>query len=55
MNALTFEIAGGFAAIVFIGNLIYDKKNKNPVNWKRGLIMALVSFVLTVAIGAATE
>ena len=55
MNALTFEIATGFALAVFGGNYIYCRKNGQPHNWKRGLIMAGAAFVLTVIIGIAGE
>lgn len=55
MNALTFEIATGISLVVFGGNFIYCKKNGQPHNWKRGLIMAAAAFALTVIIGIAGE
>ena len=55
MNALTFEIAAGLALVVFGGNYWYCRKNGQTHNWKRGLIMAGVAFVLTVIIGIAGE
>lgn len=52
---LTLTIAAGFAAAVFVGNYIYCKKNKEPHNFKRGLIMAVAAFILVTAIGIVTE
>lgn len=51
----TLCIAAGFGLVVFFGNAIYDKKNKNPINWKRGAAMAAVSIVIIFLIGWLSE
>ena len=51
----TLLIAAGFAAVVIGGNVWYDHKNSNPINWKRTLISASIAFCLTVLIGVITE
>ena len=48
-------VAAIFAPAVFTGNYIYDKKCKNPHNWKRGLLMAGISAALIIVIGLITE
>lgn len=52
---LTLTIAAIFSVIVFLGNLWYCVKNKQPHNWMRGLLMAGAAFILVTAIGVATE
>lgn len=51
----TLIIALIFAVIVFAGNAWYAKKNNDPVNWKRGALMAGASALLIIIIGLITE
>lgn len=51
----TFLIALGFSLVVLFGNVWYAKKNNDPVNWKRGALMAGASALLIIIIGLITE
>lgn len=44
-----------FCPIVILGNVWYCKKNKQPINWNRGWIMAAISAVLILGIGYVSE
>lgn len=40
---------------VLVGNIIYDKKNKAPINWLRAGASAGIVFIMVMAIGFALE
>lgn len=52
---LTILIALGFAALVIIGNVIYCKGNKQPINWNRGWIIGGASAIIIFLIGWLSE
>lgn len=52
---LTLLIAALIAGVVVYGNIRFDKKNGDPINWKRTLISAGVAAFLTILIGLVTE
>ncbi|HRI26005.1 MAG TPA: hypothetical protein PLZ45_15105 [Ferruginibacter sp.] len=51
----TFIVSAIAFGFVFIGNIIYDRKDKSPVNWKRALLLGGVSAALVIIIGLVTE
>jgi hypothetical protein len=51
----TLWIAAIFCTLVFAGNAWYCHKNKQPHNWKRGLVMAGISAAIILTLGYITE